>query len=93
MRWGEIVNFCCHILAGTVNLGCFFFFPFKRKFFRLDYLPHILTQPARCLCMYGLHVSGLYPFLCDWYGENAFESVLCQSWLPLVTWLLRVSVL
>lgn len=56
----------------------FFFFSFKRKYFRINYLPYIVTQLARCLCMYGLRVSGLYPFfLCGWYGENAFQCVPC----------------
>lgn len=26
MRWKEIVNCCCHTVAGTVKPGCFFFF-------------------------------------------------------------------
>lgn len=78
MRWEEVVNCCCHTLAGTVKPGAFFFFSFKRKYFRINYLPYIVTQLARCLCMYGLRVSGLYPFfLCGWYGENAFQCVPC----------------
>jgi hypothetical protein len=52
MRWRKIVNCCCHILAGTVKLGCFsflFHFVFKGNYFRINYLAGILTQPERYL--------------------------------------------
>lgn len=35
MRWEEIVNCCCHTLAGTVKPGCFLFLFFPIFFLHL----------------------------------------------------------